>query len=129
MDKTPTKWMIEPLRKYVDFDGRARRKEYWWYILFTGLLAVVTLIVDVKIVGFQTVALYGGGPLTGLVGLALFLPSLGVTIRRLHDHDRSGWWILLSLLPIVGALVLLFWYASRGSIGANRYGPDPLAGE
>jgi uncharacterized membrane protein YhaH (DUF805 family) len=129
MDKTPTQWMVTPLRKYVDFGGRARRKEYWWYILLTGLLATVTLVVDVTIVGFETVALYGSGPLTGLLALALFLPSLGVTIRRLHDHDRSGWWVLLGLLPLVGALVLLYWYATRGTVGANRYGPDPLADE
>jgi uncharacterized membrane protein YhaH (DUF805 family) len=129
MEKSATQWMVTPLRKYVDFGGRARRKEYWWYALFTGLLAMVTLAGDMMIIGVDTVALYGSGPLTGLLGLALFLPSLGVTIRRLHDHDRSGWWILLALLPIVGALVLLFWYASRGTIGANRYGPDPLAGE
>ena len=129
MEKSATQWMVTPLRKYVDFGGRARRKEYWWYALFTGLLAMVTLAGDMMIIGVDTVALYGSGPLTGLLGLALFLPSLGVTIRRLHDHDRSGWWILLALLPIVGALVLLYWYVSRGTIGANRYGPDPLAGE
>jgi uncharacterized membrane protein YhaH (DUF805 family) len=104
-------------------------KEYWSYALFTGLLAMVTLAGDMMIIGVDTVALHGSGPLTGLLGLALFLPTLGVTIRRLHDHDHSGWWILLALLPIVGALVLLFWYVSRGTIGPNRYGPGPLAGE
>jgi uncharacterized membrane protein YhaH (DUF805 family) len=129
MDKSAAQWMVTPLRKYAEFGGRARRKEYWWYLLAVGLVTIPLAIGDVMILGFETYAAYGSGPLTGLLGLALFLPSLGVTIRRLHDHDRSGWWILLALLPIVGALVLLFWYASRGTIGANRYGPDPLTGE
>jgi uncharacterized membrane protein YhaH (DUF805 family) len=129
MEKSATQWMVTPLRKYVDFGGRARRKEYWWYTLFTGLLVTATLVGDATIIGFDALAAYGSGPLTGLLALALFLPSLGVTIRRLHDHDRSGWWVLLALLPIVGALVLLFWYVSRGTIGANRYGPDPVGGE
>ena len=126
MDKSATQWMLTPLRKYADFGGRARRKEYWWYILFTGLLAMVALAGDIQILGLDEVALYGGGPLTGLLGLALFLPTLGVTVRRLHDGDRSGWWILVAFLPLVGALLLLFWYCSRGTIGPNRFGADPI---
>jgi uncharacterized membrane protein YhaH (DUF805 family) len=129
MDKTPVQWMVTPLGKYVDFGGRARRKEYWWYTLFTALLVTATLLGDMAIIGIEAVAEYGSGPLTGLLALALFLPSLGVTIRRLHDHDRSGWWVLLALLPIVGALVLLYWYATRGTIGPNRYGADPVTPE
>lgn len=119
-------WMVAPLRKYAHFGGRARRKEYWWFAVFTMLIAIPLAIGDVLILGFDNYAAYGGGPLLGLMGLALFLPSLGVSIRRLHDHDRSGWWLLVALLPIVGALVLLFWYCSRGTIGVNRYGPDSV---
>jgi uncharacterized membrane protein YhaH (DUF805 family) len=118
--------MVTPLRKYADFGGRARRKEYWWYGLLTLLITVPAAIGDVMILGIDAVAAYGGGPLTGLLGLALFLPSLGVAIRRLHDLDRSGWWLLVALLPLVGALLLLFWYCSRGTIGPNRFGPDPV---
>jgi uncharacterized membrane protein YhaH (DUF805 family) len=128
MDKTPTQWMIEPLRKYATFEGRARRKEFWWFELLVFLVSLLLVLAEVAVVGFDAALEPHFGPGT-LFTLAIFVPSLAVTFRRLHDHDRSGWWILLALLPIVGALVLLFWYASRGTIGANRYGPDPLADE
>lgn len=126
MDKSAVQWMVEPLRKYVTFDGRARRKEYWWFALFAGLVTTVLLIGDILLVGVDTVAVYGGGPMLALGSLALALPSLAVTVRRLHDHDRSGWFILIALLPIVGAIVLFIWYVTRGTAGPNRFGPDPL---
>jgi uncharacterized membrane protein YhaH (DUF805 family) len=71
---------------------------------------------------------YSSGPLTGLLGLALLLPSLGVSARRLHDTDHSAWWLLLNLIPIVGWLVLLYWYVKAGTAGANQFGADPKAG-
>jgi uncharacterized membrane protein YhaH (DUF805 family) len=70
----------------------------------------------------------GVSPISSLVSLALFLPGLAVSVRRLHDTDRSGWWVLLFLIPLIGAIVLLIWYCSRGTPGGNRFGPDPLAG-
>ncbi len=129
MDKSATQWMIEPLRKYATFSGRARRKEYWWFALFTGLVSMVCTIGDFIIMGADEMFVYGGGPLLGIASLALILPSLAVTVRRLHDRDRSGWFILLGLLPLVGVIILFIWYVSRGTIGDNRFGPDPLAGE
>jgi uncharacterized membrane protein YhaH (DUF805 family) len=126
MTKTATQWMVEPLRKYAVFGGRARRREYWWFALFTFLVSVPLAIGDILIIGYEAFSAYAAGPLLGLFALATLLPSLGVSVRRLHDGDRSGWWLLLALLPVVGALVLLFWFCSRGSIGANRFGDDPV---
>lgn len=105
------------LGNYVGFEGRAARAEYWWWQL---VLVLVTLLV-----GGVT---YGIEPLeqpVGLVGLILFLPSLAVAVRRLHDTDRSGWYILVALVPLIGGLILLWWYLSPGTPGPNRFGPDP----
>jgi uncharacterized membrane protein YhaH (DUF805 family) len=90
VDKTPTQWMIEPLRKYATFGGRARRKEYWWFSLFETLVMMPLLIADAVIFGTEGLARYGLGPLTAIGILGLFLPSLAVLIRRLQDTDRSG---------------------------------------
>ena len=127
MDKTPTQWMVTPLRKYATFEGRARRKEYWWFALFVILVITGLAIFDIMLVGLEEFAVYGGGPLVGLGSLALVLPNLGVAVRRLHDHDRSGWYVLLGLLPFIGAIILLYWYVTRGTVGDNRFGSDPLA--
>ncbi len=104
-------------RKYVGFSGRARRAEYWYWILFTMLLCVVALVALPKVVG-ATMAVNA----YSLINLALFLPGLSVLVRRLHDTDRSGWW---SLLPItgIGAIVLLVWLCQGGTQGQNRFGP------
>ena len=104
---------------YVDFSGRAYRSEYWYWVLFVILAEIVTSIVD-YVIGYQLT--------TGLFGLAVFLPGLAVGVRRLHDVDRSGWWLLLGLIPLIGAIVLIIWFCTRGTPGPNRFGPDPLAG-
>jgi uncharacterized membrane protein YhaH (DUF805 family) len=108
------------LGKYVDFSGRARRAEYWWFILFEVLVLGLAEIVDYAV---------GSGPavLTFLVSLAVFLPSLAVSVRRLHDTGHSGWWVLVNLVPIVGPIVLLVFLLSGGDYAANRYGPSPKA--
>ncbi len=131
-------------RKYVDFTGRARRKEYWWWVLFTVLVSLVLGVVD-YVIGSA------GGPrvLANLANLAMLLPSISVAARRLHDTDRSGWWLLLGVLPLIGWIVLLVlmgnglglllgiipligwivllvFYCQRGTAGSNRFGPDPL---
>jgi uncharacterized membrane protein YhaH (DUF805 family) len=129
VDKTPTQWMIEPLRKYATFGGRARRKEYWWFSLFETLVMMPLLIADAVIFGTEGLARYGLGPLTAIGILGLFLPSLAVLIRRLQDTDRSGYWFLIAFLPYVGGLILLVFCVLRGTDGDNRFGPDPLAGE
>ena len=106
-------------RKYVDFKGRARRPEYWWWTLFNVLLSIPLALVDVAIEG-------AGGPavLSNLVNLALFLPSLAVGVRRLHDTDRRGWWLLLWLIPLIGWIIIIVFLCQRGTDGANRFGSD-----
>jgi uncharacterized membrane protein YhaH (DUF805 family) len=102
---------------YVNFSTRAARSEYWFWTLFAVLATGVTLIIDNAT----------GVPVTyPLFGLAVFLPGLGVSVRRLHDTDRSGWWLLLILIPLVGTIVLLIWFCTQGTSGPNRFGPDPL---
>jgi len=103
---------------YVTFSGRAIRSEYWYWVLFIVLGEIVTMIIDVAL---------GIGFITGLFGLATVLPSLAVAIRRLHDIDRSGWWILLALIPLVGAIILIIWHCTKGTPGPNRFGPEARA--
>ena len=106
---------------YVDFNGRASRPAYWWWLLFAILLAVAVSAMDGTI--FEESML-----LTLFVWLGLILPSLSVAIRRLHDTDRSGWWILISFIPIIGFIVLLVFYLQESDPIDNRYGPPPREG-
>jgi uncharacterized membrane protein YhaH (DUF805 family) len=106
-------------QNYVNFSGRAIRSEYWWWILFTVLLAVVASIID---------AALGIGILAAIATLGTLLPSLGLAVRRLHDLDKSGWWVLLALIPLIGPIILIVWFCGRGTVGSNRFGPDPLEG-
>lgn len=115
------------LSKYVDFSGRAARSEYWWWVLFVVLGSFVFGFIDGAIFG----AAPDGRPISilgGLWSLALLLPSIAVGVRRLHDRDMVGWWLLLAFIPIVGSLILIFFFVQRGTDGTNRFGPDPLAG-
>ena len=105
---------------YVVFSGRAARPAYWWWFLFAILVAVAASIIDAAIGSF--------GVVSGLAGLALLLPGLSVAIRRLHDIDHSGWWVLIGLIPIIGFIVLLIFYLREGDPGENRYGSPPVAG-
>jgi uncharacterized membrane protein YhaH (DUF805 family) len=104
-------------QKFVEFNGRARRSEYWFFFLFNVILSIVASILD-GIAG-------SGSVVQGLVGLVLFLPGLAVGVRRLHDTDRSGWWLLIGLLPIVGWIVLIVFLVSDSKPGPNRFGPNP----
>ncbi len=104
------------LSKYVDFSGRASRSEFWWFTLFNFLLNVVASVIDLMM-NTEFVSI--------VASLALLLPALGVAVRRLHDVDRSGWWILITLIPLIGIIVLIVWYASEGTRGDNRFGPIP----
>ena len=103
---------------YVNFSGRACRSEYWYWILFIVIADIVTGIIDAAL-GIQLV--------TSIFGLVTLLPSLAIAIRRLHDLDRTGWWVLLGLIPLIGWIILLIWYVTKGTDGPNRFGPDPLA--
>jgi uncharacterized membrane protein YhaH (DUF805 family) len=111
--------------RYVDFSGRASRSEYWWWALFNFLVWLAAVVLDAVI--FPGSGRYGTyfGLLSGIASLALFLPNLAVGVRRLHDTDRSGWWLLISVIPIIGWVVLLIFLVSSGTPGANRFGPPP----
>ncbi|MBV1699716.1 MAG: DUF805 domain-containing protein [Hyphomicrobiales bacterium] len=102
---------------YVGFSGRASRSEYWYWALFIALAEIATSIIDTALDIQLTKSLFG---------LATFLPSLAVAVRRLHDLDRNGWWILLSFIPLVGWIILIIWDCTKGTDGPNRFGPDPL---
>jgi uncharacterized membrane protein YhaH (DUF805 family) len=113
------------LSKYATFSGRAQRSEFWWWILFVFILQIVLQIIDNAVLGFDTVSGDSVGPLSGIATLALLIPNLAVGARRLHDTGRSGWWQLLVLIPLIGAIILLIWYASKGEEGTNKYGAPP----
>ena len=109
------------LTKYATFEGRAHRPEYWWFVLFGTLLQLVGSTIDAGLLGFEM----GGGPVAGIAGLAVMLPWLAVAVRRMHDIDRSGWWLLICLLPVIGQLVRLWWFTRPGDRTMNRFGaPD-----
>jgi len=118
-----TEAIASGFRNYVGFSGRAPRSEYWYWFLFAVLVNIAATIVDAILFSRADV-----GPIGLIVGLALFLPGLAVGVRRLHDLDRSGWWILIVFIPIVGVIILLVWACMRGTLGPNRFGPDPLGG-
>jgi uncharacterized membrane protein YhaH (DUF805 family) len=115
-------WYLEVLKKYAVFQGRARRKEYWMFTLFNVLISIALAIIG-AILGLAE----EGGPnmLSTLYGLAVLLPGIAVSVRRLHDTDRSGWWLFIALIPIVGAIVLLIFMVQDSQPNANQYGPNP----
>ncbi|MEO8650438.1 MAG: DUF805 domain-containing protein [Acidobacteriota bacterium] len=116
-------WYFEVLKKYAVFSGRARRKEYWLYVLFNTIFAIVAAVLDnVLGLAFRDV---GYGPIYALYGLLTLIPSLAVGVRRLHDIGKSGWYLLLALIPCVGAIILLVFAITDGDMGENEYGPDP----
>ncbi|NGM48240.1 DUF805 domain-containing protein [Caulobacter sp. 602-2] len=120
--------MFEPLRKYAQFSGRARRSEYWLFALFTFAVSMVITILRIATGGFDSLE-NGGFDALSLVNLAfslaMLVPSLAVSFRRLHDTDRSAWWILIGLIPLIGAIVLLVFYLLPGTTGPNKFGADP----
>jgi uncharacterized membrane protein YhaH (DUF805 family) len=120
--------MFQPLKKYAVFEGRARRAEYWQFFVLT---------LAISILGQVLIEMFKGVPLLGfvfalalvVVGLGLIVPSLAVGFRRLHDIDKSAWWLLIGLIPLIGAIVLLVFFVLPGTPGPNRFGPDPKGGE
>jgi uncharacterized membrane protein YhaH (DUF805 family) len=167
-------WMILPLRRYAQFSGRSTRREFWMWILFYVICVIVLSFIDGALglgganrfgggalntpgtVGYSYGASTRGGLLTWIFGLAVLIPNIAVAVRRLHDTNRSGWWILMPAVPyffgaifffaglygmggmtmiggllmfvgFICAIVLLVWYCTRGTQGPNRFGPDPLA--
>ena len=110
-------WFKKGLRNYTNFSGRARRKEYWYFVLVQMGLVIIAMILDAIIFNSETGLFYI------VVALGLFLPGLAVTIRRLHDTSRSGWWFLLSILPLIGSIILLVFLASDTKLETNQWGP------
>ena len=120
--------------RYAVFTGRASRPEFWWWVLFVFILMALTRALDAWIVVPALGIIPGPGgsaqPLSALVSLVLLLPAIGVAVRRLHDSNRSGWWFLLVLIPVIGSLVLIYFYVQPSDKGRNGYGePDPLPEE
>lgn len=109
-------WFKKGLRNYANFSGRARRKEYWCFVLVQIGLIVIAMVLDSIIFGSETGLFYV------VLGLGLFLPSVAVAIRRLHDTNRSGWWFLLSFIPLIGSLILVIFLASDTKLETNQWG-------
>ncbi|MCH8184619.1 MAG: DUF805 domain-containing protein [Chloroflexi bacterium] len=116
-------WYLEVLKKYAVFNGRARRKEYWYFFLFSSIIGWVLLVIDAVIGTFSAEA--GIGLLSGIYTMAVLIPHIGVLVRRLHDTDRSGWWWLIGLIPLIGIVVLFVFLVQDSKPGENRYGSNP----
>lgn len=110
-------------QKYVTFKGRARRSEYWWFCLLNFIAGIVTVVLDYQM-GTINIE-FGLGALSGLYSLIIFLPGLAVSVRCLHDTGHSGWYYLLTFIPILGALFLLYFFVSDSAPEENRYGKSP----
>jgi uncharacterized membrane protein YhaH (DUF805 family) len=117
-------WYIEALKKYAVFGGRSRRKEYWYFVLFSVIVSLVLSAIDALLGTFGSTNV---GLLGGIYGLAVLIPSIAVSVRRLHDIDRTGWWVLIGLVPVIGTIVLLVFAVLDGTPGENRFGPNPKA--
>jgi len=116
-------WYLKCIKQYADFSGRARRKEYWMFTLFNIIFAIVAMIID-NVVGTASPEL-GYGVFYGLYALAVFIPGLAVAVRRLHDVGKSGWMILIALIPLIGAIWLLVLMVTDSNPGENQYGQNP----
>ncbi|KRE92366.1 hypothetical protein ASG89_33210 [Paenibacillus sp. Soil766] len=110
-------WYLKVLTNYVGFSGRARRKEYWMFVLFNIIISIGLAIVE-SIIGVDKF-------LSGIYSLAVLLPSLAVAFRRLHDTGKSGWWLLISLIPLIGSIILLIFFCQDSDDNDNQYGPNP----
>jgi uncharacterized membrane protein YhaH (DUF805 family) len=119
--------------KYITFSGRAQRSEFWWFVLFLLVGQMIAGAADSAIFGNNVVMLggmefsYNAGYFGNIFALVTFLPAWAVEIRRLHDIGKSGWWLLLWLIPLIGFIILLIWLIRKGTDGDNEYGADPLA--
>jgi uncharacterized membrane protein YhaH (DUF805 family) len=110
-------WYLEVLKNYAVFTGRSRRREFWYFTLFNSMAAIVLMIIDIT-AGTHYAFL-------GIYCLAVLLPGLGVSIRRLHDTNRSGWWVLVNLYPAVGQFFYFLFMVAESDVGENRYGQNP----
>ncbi|MGX9460214.1 DUF805 domain-containing protein [Shewanella sp. A14] len=117
-------WYLKVLKQYFDFSGRARRKEYWMFGLISAVISIILTLVDMGVGLYSDI--YGAGLLSSVYSMAILIPSLAVSVRRLHDSDHSGWWLLLVLIPILGILIILA-VMCFNSKDDNEYGPNPKA--
>ena len=125
-------WMIMPLKRYADFSGRSRRKEYWMFVL---LIVIVAIVFGMFTGGFAAMmdptgvaadgAMGAGSIIMILFYLAILIPAIAVQVRRFHDQDKSGWFVLLGFIPFVGGIIVLVFMCLEGTKGENRFGPDP----
>lgn len=131
---TMLEWMLMPYRRYFDFSGRSRRKEYWMFILLYVIIAIaLTLLMLAGGMAMDPATgapamgttFYLGAGLLGIYGLATIIPAIAVQVRRFHDQDKSGWFVLLNFIPYVGGLIVLVFMCLEGTRGPNRFGPDP----
>ncbi|MFB7373585.1 DUF805 domain-containing protein [Streptomyces sp. NPDC056222] len=113
-------WYLDVLKKYATFSGRARRQEYWMFTLFNVIAVVVLAIIDNAVLGVYPA-------LTAVYMLGVLLPTLAVTVRRLHDTGRSGWWYLIAFVPLVGGIILFVFTVLEGEGQPNAYGDNPKA--
>ncbi len=123
-------WMLMPLKRYADFSGRSRRTEYWMFTL--GYVIALVILGVIMAIGGALGDSNGVSGLSvtaiavlGVVVLALFIPSLAVQVRRFHDQDKSGWFVLLGFIPYIGGLIVIVFMCLPGTVGDNRFGPDP----
>jgi len=116
-------WYLDVLKNYAVFSGRAGRPEFWYFVLFNAIVAFALAFLDVML---GTVSSGNVGLFYSIYLLAVLLPCIGVSIRRLHDTNHSGWWLLIELIPIVG-LILIGWWIIESDAGANQYGTGPRA--
>lgn len=117
-------WYVKVIKNYANFEGRARRQEYWMFVLFNMLFAFAAIILD-NVFGITFSEQINYGPFYAIYSLAVFIPGLAVGIRRLHDIGKSGWYILLGLIPCIGSIWLIVLLATDSQPGENEYGPNP----
>ena len=123
-------WFIESLKKYAVFGGRSRRAEYWYFLLFSALIGIALGLIEGMLAGGDGIAEDTlpnpmDNILSTIYSLAILIPSISVTTRRLHDVDKSGWWQLLHFILFIGSIVILIWMLKPGTTGSNRFGDDP----
>ena len=116
-------WYLEALKNYAVFSGRSRRKEYWYFVLCNVIVSLVLSGLDALLGTFSSSA--NLGLLSGIYALAIIIPTLAVSVRRLHDIDRTGWWMLIHLVPVIGSVVLLVFAVLDSTPGENRFGSNP----
>lgn len=116
-------WYLEVLKKYAVFDGRARRKEYWFFLLFNIIISMILSAIDGLTGSFNPET--GVGLLGGIYTIAVLIPSIAVSVRRLHDTNRSGWWLLIGLIPVIGTIICFIFMVQDSNPGENEYGSNP----